>query len=71
MILRIAIWMSTLACVVIILSFGMWASDEGRTGSTTQVAKINDAFANPAPSASTEAEREKQKGPHRASTSTT
>ena len=59
MILRSAIWISTLACVVIILSFGMWAADEGRSGSTTQVAKINDAFANAAPSASTEAEREK------------
>ena len=62
MIVRIAMWMSTLACVVIVLSFGMWAADEGRNGSSTQVAKINDAFATPAPSAQSEAEREKAHG---------
>jgi hypothetical protein len=60
MIVRIAVWMSTLACLVIILSFGMWAADEGRNGSSTQVAKINDAFATPAPSPQSEAQRQKQ-----------
>jgi hypothetical protein len=59
MIVRIAAWMSTFACAVIILSFGMWAADEGKGGSSTQVAKINDAFSTPAPSPQSEAEREK------------
>jgi len=62
MIVRLGVWISTLACLVIILSFGMWAADEGRSGSKTQVAKINDAFATPAPSAQGEAERQKQHG---------
>jgi hypothetical protein len=62
MIVRIAVWISTLACLVIILSFGMWAADEGRNGSNTQVAKIDDAVASPAPSAQSEAQREKEHG---------
>jgi hypothetical protein len=62
MIVRLGIWISTLACVVIILSFGMWAADEGRSGSNTQVAKIDDSFATPAPSTQGETAREKQHG---------
>jgi hypothetical protein len=34
--------LSTLACMVVIAAFAMWATDEGRAASDQQVAQVND-----------------------------
>src|SRR3954449_5284869 len=40
MIARIAIWVSTIAALVLIVSFGLFAVDQARDGSKQQVAKL-------------------------------
>ena len=49
-ILRVA---STIACGIVIAAFAMWATDEGRTGSDQQVARLSEGA--PAPSSPTSA----------------
>jgi hypothetical protein len=73
---RVAVWVSTIAALVLVASFGMFAIDQARDGSKQQVAKLgaeiepSDAKANvnqAAPSARTEREREKlHSGPREA-----
>ena len=72
MIARIAVWISTIAALVLVASFGLFAIDQARDGSKQQVAKLgreigpSDAAAanvnqaDPAPR--TEREREKKHG---------
>jgi hypothetical protein len=53
--------LSTLACLVIIVSFALWAADEGREGSQAQVARIAETAA-PAPTPTGEKQREAAHG---------
>jgi hypothetical protein len=40
MIARVAMWISTIAAVVLVVSFGLFAVDQARDGSKQQVAKL-------------------------------
>jgi hypothetical protein len=54
-------WASTIACAILVVSFGLFAIDEAKGGSKRQedkLAGIND----PSPSAETERQREKAHG---------
>ena len=71
MIARAAIWASTIAALVLVASFGMFAIDQASNGSKQQVAKLGSEIevgaaktnVNQAdPSPKTEREREKQHG---------
>jgi hypothetical protein len=68
---RIAVWASTIAALVLVASFGMFAVDQANNGSKQQVAKLGSeievgataANVNQAdPSPKTEREREKKHG---------
>jgi hypothetical protein len=72
MIARLVLWVSTLASIVVAVSFGMFAIDQANNGSKQQVAKLSGELtpagnastnvnqANPSPS--TERQREKRHG---------
>jgi len=71
MIARIVTWVSTIAAVILVVSFGLFAIDQARDGSKQQVAKLgreigpSNAAANvnqADPSPRTEREREKRHG---------
>jgi hypothetical protein len=72
MIARIALWVSTLASLVILASFAMFAVDQARDGSKQQVAKLGGALEPPTnastnvnqadPSARAERVRERKHG---------
>ena len=72
MISRIVVWVSTIASIVLVISFGLFAIDQARNGSQQQVAKLGDRLepsdsadrnVNQAdPSPKTEREREKKHG---------
>ena len=71
MIARVVVWVSTIASVVLIVSFGLFAIDQAKGGSDQQVAKLagevepSDAKGNvnqADPSPKTEREREKKHG---------
>jgi hypothetical protein len=68
---RLAVWASTIAALVLLASFGMFAVDQANNGSKQQVAKLGSEIEvgatatnlNPAdPSPKTEREREKKHG---------
>jgi hypothetical protein len=52
---------STIACAILIVSFGLFAIDEARGGSKRQADKVA-GIDNPAPSAESERQREKRHG---------
>ena len=71
MISRVAVWASTIAALVLVASFGMFAIDQANNGSKQQVAKLGSEIEPGAvqtnvnqadPSPKTEREREKQHG---------
>ena len=71
MIARVAVWASTIAALVLLASFGMFAVDQANNGSKQQVAKLGSEIevgatarnVNQAdPSPKTEREREKKHG---------
>jgi hypothetical protein len=72
MIARLVTWVATIAALVLVVSFGLFAIDQARNGSKQQVSKLgkeigtsNDASTNvnqADPSPKTEREREKQHG---------
>ena len=51
MISRIAVWASTLAALVLLASFGLFAVDQAQNGSKHQVAKLGSEIENTAPAA--------------------
>jgi hypothetical protein len=68
---RLVVWVSTIAALVLVVSFGLFAIDQARDGSKQQVAKLGskleptNAATNvnqAAPSPRTEREREKRHG---------
>jgi hypothetical protein len=68
---RLAVWVSTLASLVLLVSFALFALDQARDGSKQQIAKVGsrleptnaDTNVNQAaPDANTEREREKRHG---------
>src|SRR3954451_11850692 len=71
MIARIALWASTLAALVLVASFGLFAIDQAHAGSKHQEAKVNSEVGPPSatvdldqadPSPRTERQREKKHG---------
>jgi hypothetical protein len=54
-------WASTIACLVIAVSFAMFAADEGREGSQEQIARVDEGAA-PTLAASGETKREQAHG---------
>lgn len=72
MIARLALWVSTLAALVLVVSFGMFAIDQAHAGSKHQEAKVNDELGPTStaavnvdqadPSPKTERERERKHG---------
>ena len=71
MIARVALWVSTIAALVLVASFGLFAVDQAQAGSKHQEAKLNDEIGptsaavdlNQAdPSPKTERERERKHG---------
>ena len=71
MIARVAVWVSTIAALVLVASFGLFAVDQARDGSKQQVAKLGREIGPSGPAANvnqadpsprTEREREKKHG---------
>jgi len=56
---------AVVACVLIVVGFATFASDEASSSSAGQVAKLGEALNDPAPTADTEAARERKHGPVR------
>ena len=54
-------WASTIACAVLIVSFGLFALEEAKGGSKQEVNKL-EGINQPAPSAQTERQRERTHG---------
>ena len=54
-------WASTIACVILVVSFGLFAIEQAKGGSKQQVNKI-EGVNQPAPSAQTERRRERTHG---------
>ena len=54
-------WASTIACVILVVSFGLFAIEQAKGGSKQQVNKI-EGINQPAPSAQTERQRERTHG---------
>ena len=54
-------WASTIACVILLISFGLFAIEKAEGGSKEQQNKL-EGINNPAPTAETERQREKEHG---------
>jgi hypothetical protein len=53
---------AVISCVLLVIGFGTFASDEASTSSAGQVEKLGEALNDPAPSGDTERAREKRHG---------
>jgi hypothetical protein len=54
-------WFSTIACLILIVSFGLFVIDQAEAGSQDQVNKV-EGIAKPAPTEQTERRREEEHG---------
>ncbi|MEA2352005.1 MAG: hypothetical protein QOJ14_419 [Thermoleophilaceae bacterium] len=54
-------WASTIACAILVISFGLFAIEQAKGGSKDQVDKLK-GINKPAPSPETERQREKEHG---------
>jgi hypothetical protein len=54
-------WASTIACAILVLSFGLFAIEQAKGGTKREVQKLG-GINDPSPSAATERQREKQHG---------
>ena len=54
-------WASTIACLILVVSFGLFAIEKAKGGSKEQVNKLG-GINSPAPSAQNERQREKEHG---------
>jgi hypothetical protein len=54
--------LAAIACLLLVIGFGAFASDEANSSSAGQVEKLGEALNDPAPAADTERAREKRHG---------
>jgi hypothetical protein len=55
-------YLAVLACLVLVIGFGAFASDEASSSSAGQVEKLGEALNDPAPATNTERARERRHG---------